>query len=248
MAASDQPDSSRPQQFASTHWSVVLQAGRESSPQSEEALATLCEQYWYPLYAFVRRQGYAVADAQDLTQGFFARLLEKRDFANVDRQKGRFRSFLLASLKHYLINKWDKARAAKRGGGRKLLSLQFDDAESRFSLEPQHEQTAESIYDREWALTMLDRVRLLLAEEHSRDRRPQYDVLQTYLTGDPNAVSYREAGEQLGMTEGAVKVAVHRLRRRFRELLREQIGQTVATESDIDDEVSALFEALRRTL
>ncbi|MFV1963894.1 MAG: RNA polymerase sigma factor [Pirellulaceae bacterium] len=237
---------SRHQQFASTHWSIVLDAGRDSSPTSEQALSTLCETYWYPLYAFVRRQGYESSDAQDLTQGFFLRLLEKRDFANVDRQKGRFRSFLLASLKHYLINEWDKARAAKRGGGRPNLPLEFDAAERRYSLEPCHEQTPEAIFDREWALTVLEQVRSQLVAEHaSDDRRDQYDQLHLYLTGEPTSLSYREAGEQLDMTEGAVKVAVHRLRRRFRELLREQIGQTVATESVIDDEVAALFKALR---
>jgi RNA polymerase sigma-70 factor (ECF subfamily) len=239
-------DSSRHRQFASTHWSIVLDAGRESSPTSEQALAELCETYWYPLYAFVRRQGYVAADAQDLTQGFFLRLLEKRDFANVDRAKGRFRSFLLASLKHFLINEWDKARAAKRGGGRPKLSLEFDAAESRYSLEPRHEQTAEALFDREWALTMLDQVGSRLAEERDRDdRREQFEQLEVYLTGDSTSSSYRETAERLRMTEGGVKAAVHRLRRRFRELLREQIGQTVATEADIDEEVCALFEALK---
>jgi len=211
MPTSDSFGHAPHRQFASTHWSVVLQAGRQSSPTSERALATLCELYWYPLYAFVRRQGYPAADAQDLTQGFFLRLLQKRDFANVDREKGRFRSFLLASLKHYLFNEWDKVRAAKRGGGRLVLSLEFDDAESRFSLEPQHDRTAEVIYDREWALTMLDQVRSQLAEEHTEDRRSQYEVLERYLTGESASLSYREAGEQLGMSEGAIKVAVHPL-------------------------------------
>ena len=150
---------------------MVLDAGRDSSPTSEQALSKLCETYWYPLYAFVRRQGYESLDAQDLTQGFFLKLLEKRDFADVDREKGRFRLFLLASLKHFLINQWDKARAAKRGGGHPKLSLEFDAAESRYSLEPRHEQTAEAIFDREWALTMLEQVRSRLAGEHGGDRR-----------------------------------------------------------------------------
>lgn len=225
---------------------MVLDAGRASSPTAEQALATLCETYWYPLYAFVRRQGYESANAQDLTQGFFLRLLEKRDFADVNREKGRFRSFLLASLKHYLINEWDKARAVKRGGGRPQLSLEFESAESRYSLQPAHGQTAEVIFDREWALTMLDCVRSRLASEHADDdRRDQYEQLHIYLTGEATSLSYREAGERLSMTEGAVKVAVHRLRRRFRELLREQIAQTVATEAEIDDEIGALFQALR---
>lgn len=238
-------DASRHQQFASTHWSIVLDAGRDSSPTSLKALAQLCDTYWYPLYAFVRRQGHAAADAQDLTQGFFLRLLDKRDFASVDREKGRFRSFLLASLKHFLINEWNKERAAKRGGGQPKLSLEFAESESRYSLEPRHDQTPEMLFDREWALTMLDQVRSRLAAEHDDDQLGQFEQLQVYLTGDANALSYREAGARLGMTEGAVKVAVHRLRRRFRELLREQIAHTVGSETEIDDEINALFEALR---
>jgi RNA polymerase sigma-70 factor (ECF subfamily) len=225
---------------------MVVDAGRESSPTSKQALAQLCESYWYPLYAFVRRQGYSSADAQDLTQGFFARLLDKRDLAQVDREKGRFRSFLLASLKHFLINEWDKVRAEKRGGGRPKLSLQFDAGESRYSLEPHHERTAEALFDHEWALTLLEQVRTCLAKEHATDdRRDQYEQLQVYLTGEPTSLSYRGAAERLGMTEAAVKVAVHRLRRRFRELLRAQIAQTVTTEAEIDDEIRALFVALR---
>ena len=239
-------DTSRHKQFASTHWSLVLDAGRDSSPTSEQALAALCETYWYPLYAFVRRQGYESSDAQDLTQGFFARLLEKRDLASVNRDKGRFRSFLLASLKHFVINEWDKARAVKRGGGQPQLSLEFDAAESRYSIEPRHGQTAEAIFDREWALTLLEQVRARLAAEHTSDeRRPQYEQLHVYLTGETAVSAYREVGERLGLTEGAVKVAVHRLRVRFRELLREQISHTVATEAEIDDEIRALFSALK---
>lgn len=247
MTIDSDRDSSPPRQanFASTHWSMVVDAGRESSPTSKQALAQLCESYWYPLYAFVRRQGYSSADAQDLTQGFFARLLDKRDLAQVDREKGRFRSFLLASLKHFLINEWDKGQAAKRGGGRTRLSLQFDEAECRYAVEPSHNRTAEAIFDREWAMIILDGVRSRLSAEHTGDRCRQYERLQEYLTGEPSSTSYREAGEELGMTAGAVKVAVHRLRRRFRELLREMIAQTVATQAEIDDEIGALFEALR---
>lgn len=235
-----------PREFATTHWSLVLNAGRDSSPLRDASLATLCEVYWYPLYAFVRRQGYDSSDAQDLTQGFFAKLLERGDLVGIDKSKGRFRSFLLAAMKHFLINEWDKQRAAKRGGGQAKLSLDFERAESRYSLEPSHTRTAEADFDREWALTMLDQVRSQLAQEHSTgDQHAQYEELQVYLTGERADSSYRDAGERLGMSEGAVKVAVHRLRRRFRELLREQIGQTVAEETEIDQEIADLFNALR---
>jgi RNA polymerase sigma-70 factor (ECF subfamily) len=207
----------------------------------------LCSNYWYPLYAFVRRQGHHPADAQDLTQAFFTRLLEKQDLVAVDQTKGKFRSFLLMSLRHFLLNEWDKNQAAKRGGGRPKLSLDFQDAESKYSLEPHHCETAEAIYDRQWALALLDRVRGRLDAEHrSEPKQRQLDVLQTYLTGAPDAVSYQAAGEQLGMAENAVKVAVHRLRRQFGDLLREEIRHTVASEQEVDEEIRALFAALRR--
>lgn len=241
-------DSSSKQQreFATTHWSLVINAGRDSSPLRAASLAALCETYWYPLYTYVRRQGYDSSDAQDLTQGFFAKLLERRDLAAVDRSKGRFRSFLLASMKHFLINEWDKKQAAKRGGKRPKLSLDFEQAESRYSLEPSHLRTADVVFDREWALTLLDQVRSNLAAENSDgERQRQYDELQVFLAVGPVESSYREVGERLGMTENAVKVAVHRLRRRFRELLREQIGQTVADEAEIDAEIADLFNVLR---
>lgn len=242
MAVDDStPESAR--NFATTQWSMVLQAGRECSP---EAWSALCETYWYPLYAFVRRQGHSVADAQDLTQGFFLRLIERRDLDAVDRSKGRFRSFLLVAMKHFLINEWDKQRAEKRGGTRTKLSLDFDAAESRYSLEPSHERTADAIFDREWALMLLEHVGSQLACDYeSAGKRELFDQLQVFLTADGQGPSYREAGDRLGMTEGAVKVAVHRLRARFRDLLRGEIGRTVAAESEIDDEIRALFDALR---
>jgi RNA polymerase sigma-70 factor (ECF subfamily) len=225
---------------------MVLRASASSSPQSAAALAALCESYWYPLYAFARRQGHDSVEAQDLTQSFFARLLEKRDLAGVDRGKGRFRAFLLASLRHFLLNEWDKARAAKRGGGLTKLALDFDAAEGRYRFEPSHERTAEAIFDRAWALTMLDQVRARVRSEYEAEQKQkQLELLQTFLSGDGAVASYREVGQRLGMTEAAVKVAVHRLRRRFRELLREEISHTVASEQDIDDEIRDLFDALR---
>lgn len=234
--------------FATTHWSLVRAARDGSSAQARQALATLCESYWYPLYAFVRRQGYQPADAQDLTQGFFARLIEKQDLGAVDQTKGRFRAFLLASLKHFLMNEWDKARAQKRGGGHTCLTLDFDVAETKYRREPYHGETAEAIFDREWALTLLDQARSQLAAEHRTERqRQQFELLQLFLSGEPRALSYAEAGERIGMTEGAVKVAVHRLRGRFRDLLRAHIRQTVDQDHDIDDEIRDLFEVLRGT-
>lgn len=209
-------------------------------------MATLCEIYWYPLYAYVRRQGYQSNDAQDLTQGYFAKLLERRDLADPDQSKGRFRSFLLASMKHFLINEWDKRKTLKRGGTHTTLSIDFERAESRYSLQPSHSRTADALFDKEWALTLLDNVRTTLAEEWAADdKRSQFAELSVYLTGEKAGSSYREVGERLGMTEGAIKVAIHRLRRRFRDLLREQISQTVDGDAEIDAEIQVLFNALR---
>ena len=231
----------------STHWTVVLDAARASSPDHEQALAILCTQYWYPVYAFLRGQGYAAADAQDLAQGFFARLLEKGDLAQVDRAKGRFRSFLLVAVKHYMLNEWDKTRALKRGGGKRQLSVSFVDAESRYAMEPSHTETAEAIYDRQWALATLDEVRRrLVAEQLAAGKQQQFERLQVYLTGADSTPPYREVAVELEMSEVAVKVAVHRLRTRFRELLREQIAQTTADASEVDDEIRTLFAALKK--
>jgi RNA polymerase sigma-70 factor (ECF subfamily) len=249
MSESEQPTASFPsdrRRFATTRWSLVLAAGRESSAESEAALATLCETYWYPLYAYVRRQGYDSAEAQDLTQGFFARLLEKKYVQQVQRERGRFRSFLLASLKHYIINEWDRSRAAKRGGGRKHLRVDFKAGESRYRLEPAGVETPESVFEKQWALALLEQVQEALRDEfRDAGKEDHFDRLSVYLTGETRSASYRELAAELGTTEGAVKVAVHRLRKRFRSRLREEIAQTVSSEADIDDEIRALFDALR---
>ena len=232
--------------FATTRWSIVLAAGRDSSPEAKTALVTLCETYWFPLYAFVRRQGYDAQDAQDLTQGFFARLLEKKDLRDVQRERGKFRSFLLASMKHFLMNEWDRTQAKKRGGDLRMLSVDFDEAESRLRLEPSHEQTPEVIFEKQWALTLLDRVRAVLREEFVRAHKAeQFDRLHVYLTGEKSVVTYAEVAEELRISEAAVKMAVSRLRRRFHDRLRTEIGQTVATEDEIDDEIRALTDALQ---
>ena len=225
---------------------MVLAAGKGASPDADAALASLCQTYWYPLYAFVRRLGHQPADAQDLTQEFFARLLEKQYLRAADPERGRFRSFLLSAVKHFLSKERDRAKAHKRGGGRKVLPLDFEAGESRYSLEPTHEITAEKVYERRWALTLLDQVFARLRDEFDRaGKRNEFDRLKVYLTGGAATLSYRDVAAELGMTEGAVKVAVHRLRRRYRDLVREEIAQTVAGPEDVDEELRHLFAALR---
>lgn len=239
------PTQTRAGQFTSTHWSVVLLAGQRATPQGDEALAKLCQTYWYPLYAYVRRQGVEPHDAQDLTQEFFARLLAKNYLGQVRREKGKFRSFLLASLKHFLANEWDRARAQKRGGGKTIVSLDDPSVETRYGLEPADVLTAEKIYERRWALTLLDQVLAGLRDEYARSGRAGvFEQLKEFLTGGKGSVSYAEVAERLRMTEGAVKVAVHRLRRRYRELLRAEVAHTVASPGEIDDEIRHLFAAL----
>ena len=232
-------------QFAETHWSLVL-AARTTSPDAAAALAGLCQAYWYPLYAFVRRQGHGPHDAQDLTQEFFARLLAKNYLADVDRTKGRFRSFLLASIKNFLANEWDRARAQKRGGGDTVLSLDATSAESRYALEPvDAATTADKLYDRRWALTLLDRAINRLRDEFVRDDKTAlFDELKFALTGDKGDASHAAVADRLGMTEGAVKAAAHRLRKRYRELLRAEIAEPVATPAEVEEELRQLFAAL----
>jgi RNA polymerase sigma-70 factor (ECF subfamily) len=232
--------------FATTRWSLVLAAGKGSSPESQSALAQLCETYWVPLYAFLRRKGYEAHDAQDLTQGFFTLLLERNDVQSVRRERGKFRAFLIASLKHFLANEHDRRNAQKRGGGRKLLSLDFDAAESRYAEHAADRHTPEDAFARQWALTLLDRVQEILREEMTHEgKAPQWEHLHVYLAGEKSAPPYAEAAASLDMSEGAVKTAVHRLRRRFGELLRREIAETVSDAAAVDDEVRELFEALR---
>jgi RNA polymerase sigma-70 factor (ECF subfamily) len=232
--------------FTPTHWSVVLAAAdRADSTHARDALEKLCRNYWLPIYVFVRRQGHSPHDAQDLTQGFFARLLEKNFLAGVQREKGRFRSFLLASLKHFLANEWDKAAAQKRGGGQVPISIDTELGESSFGLEPADTLTAEKIYERRWALALLEQVLRRLRDEYSRDgKEKQFEQLKPTLTEASRSVPYAEIATRLGTSEGAVKVAVHRLRQRYRELLRAEIADTVATPGDVDDEIRNLFAAL----
>lgn len=234
--------------FATTRWSLVLAAGdRRPTSDTRRALTTLCETYWYPLYAFLRGRGHSPADAEDLTQAFFAALLEKEVISKADPAKGRFRSFLLKSLQNFAANAHARKTAAKRGGGAFQLSLELAQAEGRFSLEPSTDETPERSFNRRWAIALLDRVMSQLREEAvERQKAEQFDALKPYLTGDDDGSSYAELATSLGMTEGAVKVAVHRMRRRFRELIREEISQTVASPSDVDDELRHLLSAVRR--
>jgi RNA polymerase sigma-70 factor (ECF subfamily) len=232
--------------FATTHWSLIVAAQGRDSGEAREALAALCLSYWYPVYAFIRRQGHSWDQAQDLTQEFFARLLEKDALAMVDPAKGRFRSFLIAACKHFLSNERDRANAQKHGGGRVVVPLDFQTAESRYNLEPSHYLTPERLFERRWALMLLDQVLSRLKQEfEAADKTMLFNRLKRFLLlGKASGEKYAEAAQELGATEGAVKVAVHRLRRRYRELLREEIGRTVNDPRQIDDEIRSLFAAL----
>lgn len=240
-----EPTSSPAANFALTHWSVVVAAAGSDSTHARTALEKLCRTYWQPIYAFVRRQGHSAHDAQDLTQEFFARLLEKKSLADVDRAKGRFRSFLLASLKHFLANEWDKARAEKRGGGRVLIPIDANAAESSCGVDPADGVTAEKIFERRWALTLLDQVLRRLREEHIHNGKEKlFEQLKVTLTEASRSVPYADIAMRLDMSEGAVKVAVHRLRQRYRELLRAEIAETVTSPGEVEEEIRALFSAL----
>ena len=232
-------------QFAATRWTLVLAAGRRPSPKAADAMSELCRIYWYPLYAYVRRRGYGAQDAEDLTQEFFARILAKDCLSSVDRSKGKFRSFLLASLKHFLANEWDRAHAQKRGGGQGTVPLDGFSAETRYNLEPAHDMTPDRLFERQWAITVLEQVMGRLRREFvSSERVKIFDALKPFLAGDETSATYAQSADRLEMTEGAVKVAVHRMRRRYRELLREEIAQTVASPEEIADEIRYLMSCL----
>lgn len=245
----DEPDThhhAKPGQargFATTHWTEVLAAGQGDCTRARQALETLCATYWYPLYAYVRRRGYGPADAEDLTQGFFARLLELRSLADVQRQRGKFRSFLLASLNHYLADEWDRASAQKRDV-RRTISLDARQAETRYGQAPDRD-TPERLYERQWALTLLETVVHRLRQEYeAAGRGAQFMAMRFAITGDRAAVPYAELARQLKTSEPAVRVAVHRLRRRYRQVLRDQIAQTVLSPEDVEDELRALMASL----
>lgn len=231
--------------FHTTHWSTVLAAGGAASPQTAAALERLCQTYWYPLYAFVRRKGYNPHEAEDLTQGFFARLLQKRDLNEVAPEKGKFRTFLLCSLNHFLANEWDKTQRQKRGGGVTIVTLETEGAEERYCVESTEGDTPERAYDRRWAEAMLAVVLVHLRSEFDDARTPsRFDELKPYLLGEPGADTYVKVAQRLQISEQGVKSAVHRLRRRLRELFREEIAHTVATRAEIDEELRYLIELM----
>ena len=229
-------------QFPATLWSVVLLAGQDSSPKSQEALATLCRAYWFPLYAYLRRQGKSPADAQDLTQSFLLHLVEKHTLSRVHRERGKFRSFLLASLQYFLADARDKQQAQKRGGGATFVSLDQEEAEERYRAAPAETLNPAKVFERRWATTLLDRtLGRLEGEFAARERKERFEQLQVFLLGDPGTISYAEAGKRLGLREEAIKVAVLRLRQRFKELLRAEIASTVANEEEVEEELRYLF-------
>lgn len=232
--------------FRTTLWTEVILAGDHDSPESAAALESLCRVYWYPIYAFVRRQGRDAFEAQDLTQAFFMDLLEKRFLDEVSRDKGRFRSYLLARLKHFLANDWTRQRRQKRGGGQKLFSLDEQTAEGRYKEEPRDNTTPERLYERRWAQTVLDGVfRRLTAEYQGPEQERRFTELKRFLTETKMADSYAEVAARLEMGEGAVKSAIYRLRQRYRELFRAEIASTVATSAEVDEEIRYLFTVLR---
>jgi RNA polymerase sigma factor (sigma-70 family) len=247
MSAPDEPTPTpfAADEFRTTHWSLVLDAGNRAGREAGAALAELCGRYWYPLYAYVRRRVKDVGEAQDLTQEFFARLLEKNVLAAASQERGRFRSFLLSALKNFLANEWDKAKAQKRGGGRQVLPLALDTAESRLNLEPAHDLTPEKLYDRQWAMTLLELVvERLQTELAAEGKARQFNLLKQALAGGRGAIDYAAAARELDLSEEAVRQTAHRLRRRYRELLREELAQTVADPADVDDEIRSLFTTL----
>ncbi len=231
--------------FRTTHWSVVLHAAATESPEAAEAMSRLCSVYWYPLYAYVRRKGYKPEEAQDLTQEFFARLLAKHYLRTLDRQKGKFRSFLLAALEHFLAKEWRDANRLKRGGDRVILSLDQCDAENRYLVEAVENVTAEHIYERRWALTLLNQAMNRLRDEFaSAGRLALFEALESSLTGEGATSTYANMCAKLDMTEGAIKVAVHRMRARYGELVRAEIADTVSATEDVDDELRHLLATL----
>lgn len=226
----------------------MLKAGHDSSPDARQALASLCETYWYPLYAFARRRGLDSNDAMDATQAFFTQMLAKDYLQSADQQRGRFRSFLLTMFKRFLSNERDRENALKRGGGQNLLSLDVDAAEARYRREPQDDTTAEHLYERRWAITLLNRVLHRLRDDcYAKDKAELFDQCRIYLTGESGDSSYAGVGQRLGMSEGSIKVAVHRLRQRYRELLQEEVAQTLEEDGDIEEELAALLTAVRRS-
>jgi RNA polymerase sigma-70 factor (ECF subfamily) len=242
--SSDSNDNHRGPVFVTTHWSIVLSAQDKGSPRSAEALESLCRAYWYPLYAFARRAGHSPADAEDLTQGFFARVLAKDYLKSAAPDKGRFRTFLLVAFKHYSADEWDRQHAQKRGGFAPIISIDQESAESRFTSEPAHHLQPDVLFDRQWARTLLERTLSRLQDEYVGSGRAKlFELLRSCLAGDESAWPYGEIATRLDLTEAAVKMAVHRLRARYREILTAEIAETVSSPEEVEEEIRHLFSA-----
>lgn len=239
-------DESFPKAFEATHWTVVLEAARPSSPSGQLAFAQLYSDYWHPLYAFVRRRGLSAEEAEDITQGFFVRLMEKEALSNLRREGGRFRSFLLGALCNFLANEWDREHAQKRGGGQKALSLDFTDEEGRYAaLEAPDQETPESLFEKQWVLTLLNHVAERLGERQaSAEKKALFVDLKPHLQSDDSGKPYAVIALKHGMSEGAIKVAVHRLRQEYRAQLREEIARTVSAKEEIEDELRHLLRVI----
>jgi DNA-directed RNA polymerase specialized sigma24 family protein len=236
-----------PVTFATTHWSVVLAAGQQESPAAANALDTLCRAYWPPLYAHARRRGHAVEEAQDLTQEFFARLLARHWIGQADAHRGRFRSFLLGAFDHFLANEWDRARSEKRGGGQAHLPFDTVAAERLYVVETNRTLSADELYERNWALRVLDQVRTRLQQEYAQAGQVErFELLERFLPGEERPPSYAEAASKFGLAEGTLKSDVHRLKQRYGRLLREEIAHTVARPEEVDEELRHLISVLGR--
>jgi len=235
--------------FSTTCWSVVIAAGRSSTPEARDALEQLCTTYWFPLYAFVRKRGKMESDSKDLVQSFVLSLLERNDFRHANPEKGKFRTFLLSAFNNFLANEFDYRNAIKRGGDKKITTIDWSDAEARYAIEPQDDETPERLFDRQWGLLVIRRVLDTIRQELNKaGKESHYRELSRFLTGEPGGGrrSYAEIGQKLDMSESAVKSAVHRLRGRYRQVLRKQIAETVTSQQQVDEEIRALFEAISR--
>jgi len=231
--------------FETTQWTRVLAAGEDDADRARQAMAALCRSYWQPVFAYLRARGFDRQEAEDLTQGFFTRVIEKDVLRRARRERGRFRSFLLASLKHYLANEWHRERAQKRGGDRVLVGIDQARVEEGLCWEPATWTTPEDLFTRQWALTLLDQVMATLGlEMRRRGQEEQFDLLKNLLTGPDADLRYRDVAARLGLTEGAVKVRIHRLRRRFGELLRQEVAEVVSSPEQVEEELGALLEAV----
>jgi DNA-directed RNA polymerase specialized sigma24 family protein len=235
--------------FATTHWSAVIEAGKSNSPEARQALAELCQTYWYPLYGYARSSGFDAHSAEDLTQAFFGKLLEKNYLGVVDRRRGRFRWFLLTAFKCFLANEWDRSQAQKRGGGRQMVSFDGLSAQERYQLEPETTASPDQLYDLRWAQELLDGTRSRLEEEYGSrgdTKRQRFNHLIQFLPGEEAVMSQAELGEALGISEAAAKQEVYRMRKRFGDLLREAVAQTVAHPNEVDDEIRYLIDIVCR--